>query len=153
VTQSALYIHAGVRSRSDCQSVAELVAAGWTVEYVNRWGGALCRLELNAPAHATGHAVRDEPPIRPDEPGMRRKEDDLDGRSRSSSRLGDEPLVRRDRAPDLPLRTSGVAPRLGLAGVVAPFLAVALLSGSMMAIAAWEWLLNDVAHDGIEMSR
>jgi hypothetical protein len=69
-----LYIHAGVRSRSDCQSVAELVADGWTVEHINQWGGALCRLELNAPAHATGHAVRNEPPIRPADPGMRRKE-------------------------------------------------------------------------------
>lgn len=43
-----LYRHAGVRARVDSPSIADLVAEGWTVEFVNRWGGALLRRELNA---------------------------------------------------------------------------------------------------------
>jgi hypothetical protein len=40
------------------------------------------------------------------------------------------------------------APRLALPHVLAPLLAVALLAGAMAAIAAWEMVLNDAAHDG-----
>jgi hypothetical protein len=43
-----LYRHAGVRARADCASIEALVAEGWTVEFVNRWGGALLRRELDA---------------------------------------------------------------------------------------------------------
>jgi hypothetical protein len=43
-----LYRHAGVRARVDSPSIADLVAEGWTVEFTNRWGGALLRRELDA---------------------------------------------------------------------------------------------------------
>jgi hypothetical protein len=45
---SFLARHAGVRSRADSPSVAELVEAGWTVAFWNRWGGALLVRELDA---------------------------------------------------------------------------------------------------------
>ena len=43
-----LYRHAGVQSRADSPSIEALVAEGWTVEFTNRWGGALLRRELDA---------------------------------------------------------------------------------------------------------
>jgi hypothetical protein len=43
----SLYRWAGVRSRSDCPSVHELVAAGWEpVAHDTRYGSTLCRLTL-----------------------------------------------------------------------------------------------------------
>jgi hypothetical protein len=47
VIVESLFRWAGVRSRSDCPSVHELVAAGWEpVAHDTRYGSTLCRLTL-----------------------------------------------------------------------------------------------------------
>lgn len=53
-----LYCRAAVRARTDSPSIAELEAAGWTVEHVDpRWGSALCMKIEEEPARQ----VEDEP--------------------------------------------------------------------------------------------
>jgi hypothetical protein len=106
-----LYVYAGTKSRADTPSIAELLAAGWTIEHTNRWGGALMKLEVR------------------------------DGRNRMSPRRCFSVVERRDRRRAVLVRPRRGADHLGLAGIVALIAALATVASLGVLATAWGGLL------------